>query len=166
MRANSNRDEFTTRLSAENSELFQRLRECIQPLGQDTPINEQAHAPVRQDFDLSACKQDSSDLAEGCISRPGVDRFITNVRLKALTVTMALAPITAHADFESSLQGIVNFVITRIMPVIALYYFAEAIFFQLAHRPDAKDRIKSAMFGAIALFGVNGLWLWLKSQVR
>lgn len=131
----------TNFLQAENSEIIRQVRLLVSAIER-----RQASHEVKQEHDA--------------------DSILARLRARALIATMALAPITAHADFESSLQGIVNFVITRIMPVIALYYFAEAIFFQLAHRPDAKDRIKSAIFGAIALFGVNGLWLWLKSQVR
>ena len=82
-------------------------------------------------------------------------------------ISVILIPTSAFAvGFESSLQSLVNGVLGKIMPLIALYYVGEAAVSYIQSRPDAKDKVGRVAVGSIALLGVNGVWAWLQSHVR
>jgi hypothetical protein len=70
------------------------------------------------------------------------------------------------ASFEGSIQSLVNSVLTRILPMIALYYVGETALAYIQNKPDAKDKVGRVSVGTIALLGINGVWAWLQSHVR
>lgn len=78
-----------------------------------------------------------------------------------LTPVIALA-----ANFEASLDSLVSATVGRILPTIALGYVGKNIFGHIQGDPNAKRETASVAIAVVALLGINGVWAWLKSQVR
>lgn len=80
---------------------------------------------------------------------------------------LAISPAVARAaNFESSLESLVSATVGRILPIIALGYVGKNIFGHIQGDPNAKKDTASIAIGVVALLGINGVWAWLKSQVR
>jgi hypothetical protein len=78
-----------------------------------------------------------------------------------------LTPIFAlAADFESSLQSLVSSVVGRILPILALGYVGKNIFGHIQGDPNAKKDTANIAIAVVALLGINGVWQWLKGQVK
>lgn len=76
-------------------------------------------------------------------------------------------PVTAQAaNFESTLQSLVTSFVGRILPIVALGYVGKSVFSHVQGHPDARRESIQVALGVVALLGINGLWAWLKSQVR
>lgn len=78
-----------------------------------------------------------------------------------------LFPISAPAaNLESSLESLVSSVVGRILPILALGYLGKNIFGHIQGDPNAKRETANVAIAVVALLGINGVWAWLKSQVR
>jgi hypothetical protein len=60
----------------------------------------------------------------------------------------------------------VDSVISRILPIGALFFLAKVIFDYIRDEPGAKERGFKVAVGVVLLLGVNGVWSFLNSQVR
>ena len=88
-------------------------------------------------------------------------------RLGALVVFLLVSSSWANAaNIESSLQSLVNSVLTRIFPSFALYYVGHTAILYIQDKPEARDRAGKVALGVIALLGVTGVWSWLQGNVR
>lgn len=74
--------------------------------------------------------------------------------------------IAFAANLEASLENLVNALLTRILPILALGYLGKNIFGHIQGDPEAKRQTPSIVISIIALLGINGVWAWLKAQVR
>jgi hypothetical protein len=91
----------------------------------------------------------------------------SKAQLRAVVFIAFFCPVLAVADdWIATLESLVNSVVGRVFPIIAFYYCGEAFVFWLQNRPDARDKLKSVAIGTVALFAINGIWAWLRSQVR
>ena len=81
-------------------------------------------------------------------------------------ISIVLPASAMAASFEGTLQSLVNSVLSRILPLFALFYVGEAALTWIQNRPEAKDKATRVAVGTVALLGVNGVWSWLQSQIR
>lgn len=83
------------------------------------------------------------------------------------TIILFLLPLEAKAaNFESSLEALVSSVVGKILPILALGYVGKNIFGHIQGDPNAKKETANVAIAVVALLGINGVWTWLKSQVR
>jgi hypothetical protein len=76
-------------------------------------------------------------------------------------------PAHAHAaSLESSLEALVSSLVGRLLPILALGYLGKNIFGHIQGDPNAKRETANVAIAIVALLGINGVWTWLKSQVR
>lgn len=74
--------------------------------------------------------------------------------------------IAQAENFESSLQSLVTALTGRILPILALGYVGKNIFGHIQGDPNAKRETAHVAIAVVALMGINGVWSWLRSQVR
>lgn len=87
--------------------------------------------------------------------------------MKRLLYSLLLFPALAGAaNLESSLESLVSSVVGRILPILALGYLGKNIFGHIQGDPNAKRETANVAIAVVALLGINGVWTWLKSQVR
>lgn len=78
-----------------------------------------------------------------------------------------LIPSLAQAeDLESTLKNLVNSIVGRILPVLALGYLGKNIFGHIQGDPNAKRDTAGIAVAIVALLCINGVWAWLRSQVK
>jgi hypothetical protein len=78
-----------------------------------------------------------------------------------------LLPNLAQAeDLESSLKSLVSSLVGRILPTLALGYLGKNIFGHIQGDPNAKRETASIAIAIVALLCINGVWAWLRSQVK
>jgi type IV secretory pathway VirB2 component (pilin) len=73
-----------------------------------------------------------------------------------LTLVLAISPL-AHADVESSLQGIKNVLIGSVLPVFAVLGLGFAAFSFFTGNPNAKQHLMYSITGAAILFGAQSI---------
>lgn len=96
--------------------------------------------------------------------RPQFDRIGA---ASAILIALASWSEPAHAaDWEGSIQNLVNAFVGRILPTIALGYVAKNALAHIQNKPEARDESVRVALGVISLIGIKGVWSWLQSQVR
>jgi len=70
------------------------------------------------------------------------------------------------ADLYASLESLVSAVVGKILPILALGYVGKNIFGHIQSDPNAKKETPNIAIAVVALLGINGVWAWLKTQVR
>lgn len=84
-----------------------------------------------------------------------------------LLIFLGLYPIYSYgANFEATLESLVNSVVARILPILALGYVGKNIFAHVQGDPNAKRETAQVAIAVVALLGIQGVWAWLRSQVR
>lgn len=87
--------------------------------------------------------------------------------LKFTLFTILLAPNLAHAaNFEASIQSLVNAFVGKILPILALGYVGKNIFTHIQGDPEARRESVQVAIAVVALLGINGVWAWLRGNVR
>lgn len=87
--------------------------------------------------------------------------------MKTLFYLMLLIPLEVEAaNFESTLENLVGSVVGRILPILALGYVAKNIFGHIQGDPNAKRETATVVIAVVALLGIQGVWAWIKAQVR
>lgn len=84
-----------------------------------------------------------------------------------IAIAAALFPALSYgANFEATLESLVNSVVSRILPILALGYVGKNIFCHIQGDPNAKRETAQVAVAVVALLGIQGVWAWLRSQVR
>lgn len=84
-----------------------------------------------------------------------------------LVIAATLFPVLSYgANFEATLESLVNSVVARILPILALGYVGKNIFAHVQGDPNAKKETAQVAIAVVALLGIQGVWAWLRSQVR
>lgn len=84
-----------------------------------------------------------------------------------LTWSLFLTPLAAEASsFEATLESLVNSIVSRILPILSLGYVGKNIFSHVQGDPNAKRETAQVVVAVVALLGIQGVWSWLRAQVR
>lgn len=87
-------------------------------------------------------------------------------RIQFIFLGLAIPLIAEAANFEATLESLVNSIVSRILPILALGYVGKNIFAHIQGDPNAKKETAQVVVAAVALLGIQGVWSWLRSQVR
>jgi hypothetical protein len=80
---------------------------------------------------------------------------------------LGLFPLVCEAaNFEATLESLVNSIVSRILPILSLGYVGKNIFSHVQGDPNAKRETAQVAVAVVALLGIQGVWAWLRSQVR
>ncbi len=89
------------------------------------------------------------------------------IRIFYYSLILSFIPrLVLAASFEGSIQSLVQAVLTRILPVFAMFYVGHAAFLHIQDKPEAKDKAGKVAVGVVALLGINGVWAFLQSHVK
>lgn len=87
-------------------------------------------------------------------------------RIQFLIFGILFPALSYGANFEATLESLVNSVVARILPILALGYVGKNIFAHIQGDPNAKKETAQVAIAVVALLGIQGVWSWLRSQVR
>lgn len=88
-------------------------------------------------------------------------------RMTVFLYSVLLFPqIAMAANFEATIQSLVSSFVGRILPILALGYVGKNIFSHIQGNPDARRESVQVAIAVVALLGIQGVWTWLKAQVR
>jgi hypothetical protein len=83
------------------------------------------------------------------------------------SLTALLFPTLAFAgNLEGTLQNLVNALIARVLPILALGYLGRNIFAHIQGDPNAKNDTIRVVIAIACLIGINGVWSYIQQQVR
>jgi hypothetical protein len=90
------------------------------------------------------------------------------MKLRNLIVwCLSVFPLLAEgASFEATLESLVNSIVSRILPILSLGYVGKNIFTHIQGDPNAKRETAQVVVAVVALLGIQGVWSWLRAQVR
>ena len=87
--------------------------------------------------------------------------------MRFLFYAALLLPLEVEAaNLEASLESLVSSVVGRILPILALGYVGKNIFGHIQGDPNAKRETATVVIAVVALLGIQGVWAWIKAQVR
>ena len=87
-------------------------------------------------------------------------------RIQILILGIFYPAISQGANFEATLESLVNSVVSRLLPILALGYVGKNIFGHIQGDQNAKRETAQVAVAVVALLGIQGVWSWLRSQVR
>ena len=88
-------------------------------------------------------------------------RISTGFALFLLLPTNAWA-----ANFEGTLQNLVNAFVGRILPILAIGYLGKNIFGHIQGDPNARNETVRVVVAITCLIAINGVWSYINQQVR
>lgn len=78
-----------------------------------------------------------------------------------------VVPAPAYAvSLEGTLQNLVNALLGRILPILALGYLGKNVFAHVQGDPNAKNDSIRIVIAIACLLGINGVWQFIQQQVR
>jgi hypothetical protein len=87
-------------------------------------------------------------------------------RIQIISFGAFFPAVTYGANFEATLESLVNSVVSRLLPILALGYVGKNIFGHIQGDPNSKRETAQVAVAVVALLGIQGVWSWLRSQVR
>ena len=88
------------------------------------------------------------------------------LRILFIWCLSAFPLLTEGASFEATLESLVNSIVSRILPILSLGYVGKNIFSHIQGDPNAKRETAQVVVAVVALLGIQGVWSWLRAQVR
>lgn len=78
-----------------------------------------------------------------------------------------LFPLYADAaSLEGTLTNLVNALLSKIFPILALGYLGKNIFSHIQADPNAKHETVRVVVATACLLGISGVWSFIQQQVR